>query len=182
MHLPSIRSSNDSYGWLSLSADAAALDSISQNLLPNQDLTANRDSICAICGARIIGGSNFCGECGVAANAATPSAQLTSPNSPSTSRRRPPPPLPPTGQVTTSEVWVPPQTNILAIVSLTLGILWLAWLGSLGAVIVGHMARRQIASSNGGQTGDGLATAGLVLGYLGLGFLLIYVIAAASIT
>ena len=77
---------------------------------------------------------------------------------------------------------MPPQTNILAIVSLTLGILWLAWLGSLGAVIVGHMARRQIASSNGGQTGDGLATAGLVLGYLGLGFLLIYVIAAASIT
>ena len=81
----------------------------------------------------------------------------------------------------TKEVWAPPRTNALAIVSLTLGILWLAWLGSLGAVIAGHMARRQIAGSNGSQTGNGLATAGLVLGYIGLGIMLIYVIAAASI-
>jgi Domain of unknown function (DUF4190) len=72
--------------------------------------------------------------------------------------------------------------NMLAVVSLTLGVLWLAWLGSLGAVIAGHLARRQIASSNGSQTGTGLATAGLVLGYIGLGFLLVYVIAAASTT
>jgi hypothetical protein len=71
---------------------------------------------------------------------------------------------------------------MLAIVSLALGVLWLGWLGSLGAVITGHMARRQIASSDGSQTGTGLAAAGLVLGYVGLAFLLIYVIAAATIS
>jgi hypothetical protein len=117
----------------------------------------------------------------MAANPGTPSAQLTSPSGPTTSRRRPPPPPLPVDPAPISEVWTPPQTNTLAIVSLALGILWLGWLGSLGAVIVGHMARRQIVSSNGSQTGNGLATAGLVLGYIGLGFLLIYVIAAASI-
>lgn len=82
---------------------------------------------------------------------------------------------------TIKEVWTPPRTNVLAIASLTLGLLWLAWFGSLGAVILGHLAKREIAGSEGRQTGTGLATAGLVLGYIGLGFLLIYVIAAASV-
>jgi hypothetical protein len=145
--------------------------------LPHQDLTINPDSICETCGARVVAGSKYCSECGVAA----PSAQATPPSTPSSPRRRPPPPPPRAGQVTISDVWVPPRTNMLAIASLTLGILWLGWLGSLAAVIAGHMARRQIAASNGSQTGNGLATAGLVLGYVGLGFLLIYVIAAASI-
>jgi Domain of unknown function (DUF4190) len=98
-------------------------------------------------------------------------------------RRPPPPPSPPPmpdGR-TIKEVWTPPRTNVLAIASLTLGLLWLAWFGSLGAVILGHLAKREIASSEGRQTGTGLATAGLVLGYIGLGFLLIYVIAAASV-
>jgi len=38
------------------------------------------------------------------------------------------------------------------------------------AIITGHMARRQIKTSLGRQTGDGIATAGLVLGYLNLAF------------
>jgi hypothetical protein len=155
-----------------------ASDSIWRNLLPHQDLTINPDPICETCGARVAAGSKYCGECGVA----TSSAQAASPSTPSPARRRPPPPPPRAGQVTISEVWAPPQTNMLAIASLTLGILWLGWLGSFAAVIAGHMARRQIATSNGSQTGNGLATAGLVLGYIGLGFLLIYVIAAASIS
>jgi hypothetical protein len=80
-----------------------------------------------------------------------------------------------------SDVWAPPQTNVLAILSLVLSLIWVAGLGSIGAVVLGHMAKRQIASSNGRQTGDGLATAGLVIGYIGIGILLIYVIALASI-
>jgi hypothetical protein len=65
----------------------------------------------------------------------------------------------------------PSETNLLSIISLISGIL--AWLGIFGlgglvAVITGHMAKGQIASSAGRQTGDGLATAGLVLGYLNL--------------
>ncbi len=79
-------------------------------------------------------------------------------------------------------MWTPPQTNILAILSLVLSLIWVAGLGSIGAVVLGHIAKRQIAASNGRQTGAGLATAGLVIGYIGIGILLIYVIALASIS
>jgi hypothetical protein len=60
---------------------------------------------------------------------------------------------------------------------LILGILWLGWLGSVLAVIFGHVALSQIKRT--GAAGRGLAIAGLVLGYVGaaiaLGFLLIAV-------
>jgi len=59
-----------------------------------------------------------------------------------------------------------PSTNGLAIASLVLGIVWLSGLGSLLAVIFGHVARGQIRRT--GQRGKGLATAGLILGYVGL--------------
>jgi hypothetical protein len=59
-----------------------------------------------------------------------------------------------------------PGTNGLSIASLILGIVWLSGLGSLGAVIFGHVAHSQIKRT--GQRGRGLATAGLLLGYLGL--------------
>jgi hypothetical protein len=41
-------------------------------------------------------------------------------------------------------------------------------LGSLAAVVLGHLARGEIRRSGGRIGGTGLATAGLVLGYLGL--------------
>jgi hypothetical protein len=61
----------------------------------------------------------------------------------------------------------------MAIVSLITGIL--AWVmfpivGAIVAVITGHTAKKEIAESGGWLTGDGLATAGLVLGYVHLGF------------
>ncbi len=63
------------------------------------------------------------------------------------------------------------QTNSLAIVSLILGILgliqFLPLIGSLAAIILGHIARGQIARSEE-QTGSELAMGGLVTGYLGL--------------
>lgn len=56
----------------------------------------------------------------------------------------------------------------LAIASLVLGILgtnFLFFLGSLLAVIFGHIALKQIRESRGGLTGRGLALGGLILGY-----------------
>lgn len=92
------------------------------------------------------------------------------------------PPLPGGPQVT--DVWTPPKTSPLAIGSLVLSLFWLGGLGSLGAVVLGHMAKREIARSEGRQTGANLATAGLVIGYGGLVimalYLLIYVVAAAN--
>ncbi|MFT3896465.1 MAG: DUF4190 domain-containing protein [Thermomonas sp.] len=61
------------------------------------------------------------------------------------------------------------QTSALAITSLVSGILgWtlLPFLGSLIAVVCGHMARGEIRRAPDRLEGDGLAVAGLVLGYL----------------
>ncbi|MEL6344438.1 MAG: DUF4190 domain-containing protein [Myxococcota bacterium] len=63
------------------------------------------------------------------------------------------------------------QTNSLAVASLILGILGLIGalplIGSILAVVLGHMARGQIAA-DGRQTGEGLALGGLITGYLGI--------------
>ena len=60
------------------------------------------------------------------------------------------------------------QTSNTAIVSLVSGILgWtlLPWLGSIVAIITGHMARAEIRRSPNTTEGDGLAITGLVLGW-----------------
>ncbi len=62
----------------------------------------------------------------------------------------------------------PPVTNGYAIASLVLGIVWLWWLGSVLALVFGHTARNQIIASGGRQTGEGLAIAGIVLGWIGV--------------
>lgn len=63
---------------------------------------------------------------------------------------------------------VPRQTSALAITSLVTGLLgWtlLPWLGSLIAIVTGHLARGEIRRAPERYDGDGLAIAGLVLGY-----------------
>jgi Domain of unknown function (DUF4190) len=64
------------------------------------------------------------------------------------------------------------QSSTMATISLISGIIsWflLPVIGGIIAVITGHMAKREIRESMGRLTGDGMATAGLVLGYLNLG-------------
>jgi hypothetical protein len=73
-----------------------------------------------------------------------------------------------------------PVTNGLAVASLTAGIVWLGWLGSIAAIVFGHVALGQIKRSGGNEKGSGLAIAGLVLGYCEIGFLLVVMLAAAS--
>ena len=70
------------------------------------------------------------------------------------------------------------STNGLAIASLVLGILWLYWVGSILALVFGYLARRQIAQRQGVQGGRGLATAGIVLGWVGIGFLALFIVLA----
>ena len=57
-------------------------------------------------------------------------------------------------------------TNGLAIASMVLGILWLYWLGSILALIFGYVALSQIRRR--GESGRGMAIAGVVLGWIGL--------------
>ena len=63
------------------------------------------------------------------------------------------------------------STNGMAIASMVLGILWLYWIGSILALIFGYVAKKQIDTSGGRQGGRGMATAGIVLGWVGVGFL-----------
>jgi competence protein ComGC len=65
---------------------------------------------------------------------------------------------------------MPPQKSGLAIASLVLGIagiaLCLGPLAGLPAVICGHLASARIKKSGGSLAGRGLATTGLITGYL----------------
>lgn len=74
----------------------------------------------------------------------------------------------------------PRPTSSLAIVSLVSGILgWtlLPFLGSVAAVICGHLARAEIRRAPDQLEGDGLAIAGLVLGYLSIAMAVLVVVA-----
>ena len=69
------------------------------------------------------------------------------------------------------------RTSSLAVVSLVFGILtWivLPFIGAIVAIVCGHMARSEIrrAPPDAVMEGDGMAVAGLVLGYIHLCLLL----------
>ncbi len=67
-----------------------------------------------------------------------------------------------------------PRTNGMAIAALACGIGgFFVFPASFAAVALGHIARREIRRT--GEAGDGMATAGLVLGYIGsvIGVLLV---------
>jgi hypothetical protein len=72
------------------------------------------------------------------------------------------------------------QTNSMAIGSFICGLLEIFSFGltAIPAVVLGHSARRQIRRT--GQPGDGFAVAGLVLGWLGIVFMTIILVAAVA--
>jgi hypothetical protein len=66
----------------------------------------------------------------------------------------------------------------MAIASMVCGILWMYWLGSILALVFGYVAKSQIDKSPGTQTGRGMAVAGIVLGWVGVGFLVLFILLA----
>ena len=79
-----------------------------------------------------------------------------------------------------------PRTNGMAIAALACGIGgFFVFPASFAAVVLGHVARREIRRT--GEAGDGMATVGLILGYIGsvigalvvLGFILAVVFLAS---
>ena len=83
------------------------------------------------------------------------------------------PPGVPGGQVTPTA----PPNNSSAIVSMICGIVGVIGgclcgfpvIASIVAIIMGHVARGEIRKAGGMQGGDGMALAGLILGYVGIG-------------
>jgi hypothetical protein len=50
---------------------------------------------------------------------------------------------------------------------------WIYWIGSILALVFGYIAKRQIAERN--ESGGGMATAGIVLGWIGVGTFVLFV-------
>ena len=67
----------------------------------------------------------------------------------------------------------------MAVASLVCGLVWMFFLGSVLAVVFGHVARAQIRRSGGWERGAGMALAGLALGYLMLALLVISIASTA---
>jgi hypothetical protein len=113
--------------------------------------------ICSACGNRIPARERYCGVCGkeVVASAAT-FQDLVAPVANG-----------------------PAETSSKAIASLVCGLFVFFFPISIVAIILGHLSLSDIRRSAGRLKGDGLAIAGLVLGYLGLGLIAAILIVAA---
>jgi len=80
----------------------------------------------------------------------------------------------------TTTMFANAQDSTLAIASLVTGILgWtlIPVLGAVAAIITWHLAKKEIAESRGRLTGNSMATAGLILGYISLGFVFLAALA-----
>jgi hypothetical protein len=83
-----------------------------------------------------------------------------------------------------TQVTLPPmpygkKDSALAIVSLVSGLVawtFLPFIGAIAAVITGHLAKKEIRDSGNNLNGNGMALAGLILGYVQLGLALLMII------
>jgi type IV pilus assembly protein PilA len=114
-------------------------------------------SFCAGCGSSVTADDKFCRVCGRVTEAG--------PGGPSASGAAAPA--------------IPAATSGKAIASLICGIFFLFPPSAIAAIILGHLSLSQIHKSAGRLTGNGLAIAGLVLGYLGAGPILLIIAAIA---
>jgi len=76
---------------------------------------------------------------------------------------------------------MPRRTNGLAVASLACGVgqVFFWFIAAIPAVVLGHMARRQIRQT--GEDGAGLALAGLILGWIGIVATVLFVVAGLAL-
>ncbi len=124
--------------------------------------------------------AKFCGSCGTARTVPAPTYASGQGYGPPPGF--PPPGSPPAygqqhGQPYGAPAYAPQKTNGFAITSFVLSLcFFVCGIGSILAVIFGHIARKQIRER--GEQGSGLATAGLIIGYIGIGITALYLVSA----
>lgn len=122
---------------------------------------------CNHCGSQSDDSARYCSGCGQPLSAlSSPIASSAAPNTETA------PIAPPVG----------PETEGKAVASLILGILSLTlfWIfAGIPAIILGHMSYSKIRKSMGRLTGEGMALAGLIMGYLSVAALPVILIIAA---
>ena len=143
---------------------------------------------CFKCGANMPDDSTVCPKCAAPVQTAPPPSQTPQPSAPapvSTSawlnvpaapaQNPSPTQYPPQAQPYRGQY--PQQTDGGAIASLVLGIasfaLCLSFFAGIPAIILGHISRSKIRRSGGRLKGDGMALAGLIMGYISLPFIVI---------
>jgi Domain of unknown function (DUF4190)/zinc-ribbon domain len=151
--------------WMGSGTGDAAL------LSTGEVVAMERPAFCGNCGTAVPDSAHFCGACGAPMEQAAAPIGTTPPGVQYAAQPPPAYYAPPVAQA---------RNNGLAIASMVLGIVWVYWIGSILAVIFGHVSLSQINKSRGTQQGRGMAIAGLVLGYVGLGVLVIVIIAAIA--
>ncbi len=115
-------------------------------------------TFCAACGNSLSLEDRFCRVCGRAADAVSPSIPVPSAVAPYSG---------------------PSETSGKALASLVFGLLFFVPLAFVAAVVLGHLALSEIKKSAGRLKGQGLAIAGLVLGYGWIAILPVMLIVAA---
>ncbi len=136
---------------------------------------------CNNCGSANADNAPFCVNCGSSMVAPT---AVVHPASTTGAATAPAPAVP-----APQSAWLapqPPKTSGKAVAALILGIinalcLFVGFPFAILAVIFGHMGRTEVKQSQGTMTGAGMATTGLVLGYMSAPMVLIALIAAVAI-
>src|SRR5271156_1422204 len=132
--------------------------------------------VCPYCAENTEEGSVFCTKCGtrLAATVSTPVAT-----------RWPVPGAPaaiPGGPIAGDTFpYAESHTSGMAVGSLISGIFFFFFPVALIAIVLGHLSLSEIKKSAGRISGRGMAIAGLVLGYLGVAFIPLLIIAAIAI-
>src|SRR5215472_892812 len=124
---------------------------------------------CFKCGASMADTAQACSRCGALVTAVPQS---------------PPPSVPLPGAAAVPQQYAGQETDGKAVGSLILGILAIfpfGFLAGIPAVVLGHLSKSTIAKSMGRLKGQGMAAAGLVMGYISLAIAPFLIIAAIAI-
>jgi hypothetical protein len=125
---------------------------------------------CSRCGTTIRDDAAYCPNCGATVQPGSPgvSAPGVQPHGPA-------------GPGGAPVAYVQPETDSKAVASLVLGVLSFIFsvLTGIPAIILGHISRSEIRKSAGRLGGDGMALAGLILGYLSLAWIPVILIIIA---
>ena len=120
------------------------------------------DIRCAACGNAMNTADRFCRVCGAQVTSA-PAVTAPAASAPAAPAQ-------------------PPETSGMAVASLVSGLFLFFFPMSIVAIVLGHLSLSQIRKSAGRLKGEGLAIAGLVLGYVGVAAIpAILIIAAIAI-
>jgi hypothetical protein len=74
-----------------------------------------------------------------------------------------------TGSGTTAPVRPNSSNALISLIAGILGLTFLPFIASIVAVVVGRSAKTEIAASAGALGGEGMAQAGIILGWIGIG-------------